>query len=79
MHDRADSWGAAVRNRRRQLGLRQDQVAALAGISVRSVHAVESSKPSVRLDVVLAVTEALGLELTLDGPSTRTTVRPAPR
>jgi y4mF family transcriptional regulator len=70
MQDRADSeirWGEVVRQRRRQLGLRQDELAALAGVSVRSVHAVEASKPTVRLDVLLAVTSALGLAVSIGG------------
>jgi y4mF family transcriptional regulator len=70
MQDRADAeirWGEVVRQRRRQLGLRQDELAALAGVSVRSVHAVEASKPTVRLDVLLAVTSALGLAVSIGG------------
>ena len=65
VHDHADSWGALIRDRRRVLGLRQEELAALAGVGVRSVHVVETSKPTVRLDVLLAVVEALGLTLTL--------------
>jgi y4mF family transcriptional regulator len=66
MHDHAFArWGELVRSRRRSLGLRQDELAALAGVAVRSVHAVEASKPTIRLDVLVAVAAALGLELTL--------------
>ncbi len=61
------AWGEVVRGRRRQLGLRQDELAALAGVSVRSVHAVEASKPTVRLDVLLAVMSALGLTVSIGG------------
>lgn len=70
MQDRAGmltGWGEVVRGRRRQLGLRQDELAALAGVSVRSVHAVEASKPTVRLDVLLAVMSALGLTVSIGG------------
>jgi transcriptional regulator with XRE-family HTH domain len=49
------------------LGLRQDELAALAGVSVRSVHAVEASKPTVRLDVLVALASALGLRLEIGG------------
>ena len=68
MQDRADAgyeWGAVVRARRLQFGLRQDELAALAGVSVRSVHAVEASKPTVRLDVLLAVVSSLGLPVSI--------------
>jgi len=56
-----------IRARRRDLGLRQDELAALAGVSVRSVHAVESSKPTVRLDMLVAVASSLGLPVTIGG------------
>lgn len=70
MQDRTEEsvgWGGAVRARRRQLGLRQDELAALAGVSVRSVHAVEASKPTIRLDVLVAVASALGLRVVVGG------------
>ena len=56
-----------IRVRCRDLGLRQDELAALAGVSVRSVHAVEASKPTVRLDVLVAVASSLGLPVTIGG------------
>jgi HTH-type transcriptional regulator / antitoxin HipB len=66
MHDRASSIGAiaaSVRARREALGLRQQEVADLAGVSTRFVHTLETGKPSVQLDRVLAVMHVLGLEL----------------
>lgn len=69
MHDRANdgtSWGHRIRHRRLDLGLRQDELAALAGVSPRFVHTLEQSKPSVRLDKLLAVLGQLGLDLVLD-------------
>ena len=55
----------AVRNRRRELGLRQAEVADLAGCSQRFVHTVEQGKASLRLDKLLDVLEVLGLGLEL--------------
>lgn len=55
----------AFERRRRQLGLTQADLADLAGVSDRSVRALESGKATMRLDVVTAVAEALGLELHL--------------
>jgi y4mF family transcriptional regulator len=52
-----------VRARRGVLGLRQDELADLSGVSVRFVRALEHGKPTVRLDKVAAVLDALGLEL----------------
>lgn len=57
----------AVSRRRRDLGLRQAEVADLAGCSARFVHTVEHGKESLRLDKVLDVLEVLGLGLVV-GP-----------
>jgi len=67
MHDRADAatWGAQVRSRRRDLGLTQLEVAELAGVAARTVHAVEAGKATLRLDALLAVLDAVGLRLNL--------------
>jgi y4mF family transcriptional regulator len=52
-----------LRRRRRELGLTQEELAELAGVSTRFLHDLENAKPSVQLDRVLAVAETLGLEL----------------
>ena len=52
-----------VRSRRKSLGLRQADLADLAGCGVRFVHMVENGKATLRLDKVLDVLEVLGLEL----------------
>lgn len=67
MHVRADGGGAVfddvVRERRLELGLRQVELADLAGVSPRFVHTLEAGKRSVQLDRVSAVLDVLGLEL----------------
>jgi HTH-type transcriptional regulator/antitoxin HipB len=68
LHDRADSGselGRALRGRRRDLQLTQQDVADLAEVSVRFLHELERGKPGVRLDKLLAVLRALGLHLEL--------------
>ena len=55
--------GPVVRERRRELGLRQDELADLAGVSTRFVHTLEADKASVQLDRVVAVLDVLGLQL----------------
>ncbi len=57
------SLGQQVRDRRKSLRLTQDSLADLAGCSPRFVRALEAGKATVRLDKVLAVLDALGLEL----------------
>lgn len=48
---------------RRALGLRQLDVCDLAGVGPAFLYELELGKPTVRLDKVLAVLTALGLEL----------------
>jgi len=72
-----DAFATAVRLRRRQLRLRQDEVADLAGVSERFVYALENGKQSVQLDKVIAVLSALGLHLQLHRGGA-TEIRPKP-
>lgn len=57
------SLASDVRARRHQLRLTQLQLAELAGVSERFVRLVESGKPSVQLDKLESLLEAVGLEL----------------
>src|SRR5712692_5959679 len=69
MHDRASSpvvLAEEIRRRRLELGLHQDELAALASVSTRFVHTLEQGKPTVQLDKVLAVLGQLGLDLVLE-------------
>lgn len=63
MAERLDKLAEAVRRRRAELGLRQADLAELAGCSQRFVHTVEHGKPSLRLDKLLDLLEVLGLGL----------------
>jgi y4mF family transcriptional regulator len=63
MNDRASNLAEAARARREQLGLRQAELAELAGCSTRFVHMLESGKATLRLDKVLDVLRVLGLAL----------------
>lgn len=65
-HDHAQPLGEALRSRRRALHLTQQELADLAGCARRTVHAIEAGKPSVRLNVLLDVLDALGLRLRLE-------------
>lgn len=68
MHDHADSLGAVVKTRRRELCLRQEELAALAEVSTRFVHSLEHDKQTIRLDALLRVLNTLGLLLVVTGP-----------
>ena len=63
----ADALGAAVRRRREDIGVRQDELALTAGVSTRVIHQIENGKPTSRLDSVVPVLDALGLSLVIDG------------
>jgi transcriptional regulator with XRE-family HTH domain len=56
---------AAVRSRRRYLGVDQETVASLAGVSRKSVSEIERAKPTIRVDVLVKVLDAVGLEPTV--------------
>jgi HTH-type transcriptional regulator/antitoxin HipB len=55
--------GATVRRLREQAGLRQRDLALAAGVGERFLVELEAGKPTVRLDKVLTVLEALGARL----------------
>lgn len=59
--------GAAVRRARKAAGLRQDDLAGLAGVGTRFLIELEAGKPTMRLDKLLAVLGTLGIDLHLDG------------
>lgn len=59
----ARQLGGRIADARRILGITQQTVALLAGVSERSVRALEAGKPTVRLDIVLPVLHVLGLDL----------------
>lgn len=57
--------GAAIRQRRKALGLRQDAVAMAAGVGVMFVSALERGKPRAEVEKVLAVLNAVGIDVRL--------------
>jgi HTH-type transcriptional regulator/antitoxin HipB len=61
----AAQLGAALRARRRELDLTQNETADLADISTRVLSDLENGRETVRLDILSAVANALGLSLNL--------------
>jgi y4mF family transcriptional regulator len=53
----------SVREERRRQGMDQAKLALVANVGVRSIHRIENAEPTVRLDVVVRVLDALGLVL----------------
>lgn len=58
---------AAVRGRRKDLGLSQAELATRAGISRKWVYEFEAGKPAAEFGFILRVLDALGLALKLGG------------
>jgi y4mF family transcriptional regulator len=67
----ATEIGRAVARERERIGLRQDELALAAGVSTRVVHQIENGKVTSRLDSLVPVLDALGLELEINGTETR--------
>ena len=59
--------GDALRAARKQFGLTQPQLALAAGVGVRFIGELEAGKPTLRLENVLRVIDALGGEIQLSG------------
>src|SRR6476661_2469918 len=57
----AFAFGALIRNRRKVLKMRQDQLALATGVGRRFLIELEAGKPSCQLGRSLLVAEALGL------------------
>lgn len=60
--------GAALRQVRKEQGLRLEDVALAAGVGVRFVSELERGKPTARLAETLRVASAVGLSVTLEDP-----------
>jgi HTH-type transcriptional regulator / antitoxin HipB len=58
--------GLQIRDRRKQLGLNQSDLARLASCSKPSVIAAEAGKPTLRLDKLMAILTVLGLTLQIE-------------
>lgn len=59
--------GDAIRTARKHLGLTQPQLALASGVGVRFIVDLEAGKPTLRLEHILRVIDALGGELVLTG------------
>ncbi|WP_019194375.1 helix-turn-helix domain-containing protein [Corynebacterium timonense] len=55
----------AVRRRRRELNLTQEELAELAQVAERTVRAIEAGKQTVQLDKASQVLSAIGLEFSV--------------
>lgn len=63
--------GRAIRERRKLLGMTQEELAALAGCGRLLINKLEQGQASPRLASLLDVLEALGLQITLEAGRNR--------
>ena len=61
--DAALAFGSLIRSRRKEMQMRQDQLALASGVGRRFLIELESGKPSCQLGRSLLVAKALGLNL----------------
>ncbi|MBO0936572.1 helix-turn-helix transcriptional regulator [Fibrella sp. HMF5335] len=55
----------AIVRRRQNLGIRQADLASLAGVSLRTLIAIEQGAANPSIDTLSKIVDVLGLELTL--------------
>lgn len=68
---RSVELGRTIASRRKELGITQEDLAILAGLSDRTVGLIEAGESNPRLSSLLAVLHVLGLNLRIaaDGPN----------
>jgi HTH-type transcriptional regulator/antitoxin HipB len=59
----AAAMGAAIRKRRRELSMTQDDLALSIGVNRKVIGQLEGGKQTVQLDIVLRTARALGLNI----------------
>lgn len=66
LRDFINNIALKVREEREQRGLSQTDLAGFSGVSLNFISQLESGKKTVRVDKMLAVLMALGLEIKID-------------
>lgn len=62
IHDAVD-LGERIRERRKELGMTQEEVAFTSRVTPRIISEVEHGKPAAQFATIIRVLEALGLDL----------------
>ena len=61
----ARALGLLVRERRRELGLNQAELAARAGVGRQWIVGIERGKPRAQIELLLATLQVLGLDVSV--------------
>lgn len=65
MRNELENIGHLLRKRRELLGLLQPQLAAISGVSIRTIQLVEMGKGNPSLDTLIKLADPLGLQIQL--------------
>ena len=57
--------GIQIKTRRRELNIDQSMLAALAGVGINTLVAIERGNGNPRLDTIISVADTLGLQIKL--------------
>lgn len=63
----APELGAAIRERRRELGITQDHLAASIGVSRKVIGELERGKQTVHLGIAIRAANSVGLNVGVEG------------
>lgn len=61
-----EELAVSVRGARRELGLTQQELAELSGVSVRAISALEAGESAITFNRLLAILSVVGLSLSLE-------------
>ncbi len=62
----AQSFGAMIKSRRKQLGYTQAFISEMTGLSVSFLSELENGKKTIQLEKAIQVAMLLGLDLTME-------------
>jgi len=63
MKDKQQAIGGLIKSRRKSLKVRQEHLADLAGVSIRTLRNIEKGDSNPELDTLLKVCYVLGMEI----------------
>ncbi|QAR32705.1 transcriptional regulator [Geovibrio thiophilus] len=62
----SEDFGKIIRERRKELGLTQTQLAQLSGVGLRFISELERGKENVRLGYAIKIASNLGIDITAE-------------
>lgn len=56
-------WGALIKNKRKEIGVTQEQLADVSGVSLSYIKLIESNKVNPTISMIENLMDCLGLEI----------------